>query len=75
MDSVLFTSRDSTSGGLGWPLESGFAANSLDYSDIGNPRTTPEKPWRSGKNTGRESENVTLDIYLAESVSLSAAWG
>lgn len=34
------------------------------------------KPQRRGQNTGLESANVTLGVYLAESVSLSVkgAW-
>ena len=56
------------------PQESGFAASSLGYSDVGSPRTSPEKHWCSGKDTGQEPANVTLDIYLTESVSLSVKW-
>lgn len=56
------------------PQESGLAANSLGYFDVRSERTSADKHWSSGKSTGQEPANVTLDIYLTESVSLSVKW-
>lgn len=74
MDSVLLSPEILLQEVWDGPQESGFAARSLDYSDAGSARTSPEKHWSSGKSTGQEPANVTLDIYLTESVSLSVKW-
>lgn len=52
------------------PWEPGFATRSPGDADAGGPRRASR-----GQNTGLESANATLRIYLAGSVSVSAKGG